>query len=225
MNKIVSFFKRDIIMKNSTASAAHTVGPDTSPHPLLVSASSSLVTEAVKVCRQEKKERVFVEVRATLAPRLGYNLVTCAKIKWLGRENEIEGLEPSDSFPIIANEAALRPTGCIELGVIFHEAGNMTKTWFEMFFVVERLWADMELMLGGTMCERAKIAAGVRLCPFRIRDTSEGNGFPPCHSTQFHAFQLLTCIPIQRRGGKLKLTFRKLGGGRRREWSPKRTSS
>ena len=177
MNKIVSLLRLGVMTKHSTvASAAQIAGPDTSPHPLLVTASSNLVTEAVKVCRQKKKKRCFVEVKATLAPRLGYNLVTCAKVKWLGLEDNIQDLAPSVSSPIIANEVALRPTGCIDLGVIFHKAGNATKTWIETFFVVEQLWADMELMLGGTMCENAKIAAGDRVCPVRINETSKGNG-------------------------------------------------
>jgi hypothetical protein len=180
MNKIISFLRPEFMTKHSTvASATQITGPDTSPHPLLVNASSNLVTEAVKVCRQEKKKRLFVEVKATLAPRLEYNLVTFAKVKWLGREDEIQDLEPCVSSPIIANEAALRPTGCIDLGVIFHKTGYATKTWFETFFVVERLWADMELMLGGTMCERAKIVARDRVCPVRVWEATEGNGFSP----------------------------------------------
>lgn len=177
MNKIVSLFRLGVVTKHSTvASTAQIADPDTSPHPLLVTAGSNLVTEAVKVCRQKKKKRFFVEVKATLAPRLGYNLITCAKVKWLGLEEDIQDLGPSVSSPIIANEAALRPTGCIDLGVIFHKAGNVTKTWIETFFVVEELWANMELMLGGTMCENAKIVVGNRVCPFRINETSEGNG-------------------------------------------------
>jgi hypothetical protein len=88
MNKFFNFLRLEVMTKHSTvASAAQITGPETSPHPLLVPASSNLVTEAVKVCRQEKKKRLFVEVKATLAPRLGYNLVTCAKVKWLGLED------------------------------------------------------------------------------------------------------------------------------------------
>lgn len=193
MNKIVSLLRLGVMAKHSkVASAAQIAGADTSPHPLLVPASSDLVTEAVKVCRQKKKKRFFVEVKATLAPRLEYNLVTSAKVKWLGLEDDIEDLEPSVSSSIIANEAALRPTGCIDLGVIFHKAGNVTKTWIETFFVVEQLWADMELMLGGTMCENAKIQVGDRVCPLRINETEEGNGFLLSRSAEFHAFQLLT---------------------------------
>jgi hypothetical protein len=176
MNKIVSLLRLGVMTKYSTvASAAQFASPDTSPHSLLGTANSNLLTEAVTVCRQKKKKRCFVEVKATLAPRLGYNLVTCAKVKWLGLEDNIQDLEPSAASPIIANEAGLKPTGCIDLGVIFHKAGNVTKTWFETFFVVEQLWADMELMLGGTMCENAKFAAGDRTLPLRINETEEGN--------------------------------------------------